>query len=172
MHLDGLADTADGFLSSRPRERILEIMKDSHVGVMGMMVIVVVLLLKFAALSSVDPKDLWRVVLLMPLAGRCSVVVQMAVLSYVREKGLGRLFHLARPRWAVIEAVAVLCAAGWCVLGMRGLGAGALGMVVSLAFAGYCYRKIGGATGDTYGASCEIVEMVPALALTIWPLSA
>ena len=52
LHLDGLADTADGFFSSRSRERILEIMKDSHIGAMGVIAIVCVLLVKFAALAS------------------------------------------------------------------------------------------------------------------------
>ncbi len=70
LHMDGLADTADGFLSSRPRERILEIMKDSHIGAMGVIAIVCLLLVKFAALAALPAGMLWPTVLLMPLAGR------------------------------------------------------------------------------------------------------
>ena len=44
LHLDGLADSGDGLLSARPQERILEIMRDSHTGAMGVIAIVVVLL--------------------------------------------------------------------------------------------------------------------------------
>ena len=51
LHMDGLSDTADGFLSSRPRDRILEIMRDSHVGPMGVVAIVCVLCLKIGALA-------------------------------------------------------------------------------------------------------------------------
>src|SRR5208283_4809952 len=46
LHMDGLSDSADGLLSARPRERALEIMRDSHVGAMGVIAIVCVLLLK------------------------------------------------------------------------------------------------------------------------------
>ena len=41
---------------------------------------------------------------------------------------------------------------------------------MTLLLAVYVYRKLGGATGDTFGAACEIVEVVPALTLTLWPL--
>ena len=58
LHLDGLADTADGFLSSRSREQILEIMKDSRTGAMGVTAIVCLLLLKFASLASLIRAEL------------------------------------------------------------------------------------------------------------------
>src|ERR1035437_4679543 len=74
LHMDGLSDSADGMLSSRPRERILEIMKDSHVGAMGVIAIVCMLLVKFAALASVPSASLWAAALLMPLPGRCAIV--------------------------------------------------------------------------------------------------
>ena len=171
LHMDGLSDTADGFLSSRPRERVLEIMKESHVGAMGVIAIVGVLLMKFAALASLGQSDLWRAALLMPLAGRCAVVVQMAAIPYVRPQGLGAAFSKGRPRLAAVLAAAVLGAAGWGVLGTRGLCVAGVCIAASLAFAAYCYRKIGGATGDTYGAGCEIVEVVPPLTLAAWPIA-
>ena len=62
LHLDGLSDTADGFFSCRSRERMLEIMKDSHAGPMGLIAVVGVLLLKFAALGVAGPGE--------PVAGR------------------------------------------------------------------------------------------------------
>ncbi|MBW7460890.1 adenosylcobinamide-GDP ribazoletransferase, partial [Paenibacillus sepulcri] len=52
LHLDGLMDSADGVLSHRPRERMLDIMKDSRVGAMGVMAAIFLLLLKFATLSA------------------------------------------------------------------------------------------------------------------------
>lgn len=55
LHLDGLADTADGFFSSRPREQILQIMKDSRNGAMGIIGILFILLFKYAALSAIPP---------------------------------------------------------------------------------------------------------------------
>ena len=163
LHLDGLADTADGFLSSRPRERILEIMKDSHIGAMGVIAIVCLLLLKFASLASLPAATLWPAVLLMPLAGRCAIVVHMALLPYARPSGLGAIFYRRRPRWAAVWAAAVLAVVCTAFLGWRGLLLWAVCMAVTGAFSVYVYRKIGGATGDTFGAVCEIVEAVPAI---------
>ena len=78
LHLDGLADTADGFLSCRRREQILEIMKDSRVGSMGLVVVTCVLLVKFAALASLPPARFWPAVLFAPLAGRAAICVHLA----------------------------------------------------------------------------------------------
>jgi adenosylcobinamide-GDP ribazoletransferase len=172
LHLDGLADTADGFLSSRSRERILEIMKDSRIGAMGVIAIVAVVLVKFAAVASLRPEDLWPAALLMPLAGRSAMVVHMAVLPYARPSGLATVFYRKRPRLAAIWSAAVLAAAAWFVLGPRGMAAWAACTVATLLLSAHAWRKIGGATGDTFGAVCEIIEAVPPLTLAVWPLPA
>jgi adenosylcobinamide-GDP ribazoletransferase len=171
LHLDGLADAADGFLSSRPRERILEIMKDSHIGAMGVIAIVCLVLLKFASLASLPAGTLWPTVLLMPLAGRSAIVVHMALLPYARSSGLGAIFYRRRPLWAAAWAVGVLATVGFCMLGWRGLVVWAVCMAATAALSAYSYRKIGGATGDTCGAICEIMEALPAIALALGPLS-
>jgi adenosylcobinamide-GDP ribazoletransferase len=171
LHMDGLADSADGLLSSRPRERILEIMKDSHTGAMGVIAIVCVLLLKFASLASLPADRLWPAVLLMPLAGRCAIAVHRTLLPYARPSGLGSVFYRRRTRWAGIWATGVLAAIAWAILGWRGLIVWGGCMTVTVAVSAYVYRKIGGATGDTFGAVCELAEVVPALMLTIEPLS-
>ncbi|MSS73019.1 MAG: adenosylcobinamide-GDP ribazoletransferase [Candidatus Latescibacteria bacterium] len=170
LHLDGLSDTADGFLSSRPRERILEIMRDSHVGAMGVVAIVCAVCLKVATLASLPDAVRWRAVLLMPVAGRCALVVSLAALPYARAAGgLGALFYRGRSRLDAVWAVLFSGLAGWVVAGLAGLVVFAISVVFTLLFAVYTYRKIGGATGDTLGAACELAEIVPALALCAWP---
>ena len=171
LHLDGLADTADGFLRCRPRAQILEIMKDSHIGAMGVIAIVCLLLLKFAALATLPAGMIWPAVLLMPLAGRCAIVVHMALLPYARPSGLGAIFYRRQPRWAAVWAAGVLAAVGFGILGWRGLVVWGVCLAATAVFSAYTYRKIGGATGDTLGAVCEIVEAVPAIVLAIGPLS-
>jgi adenosylcobinamide-GDP ribazoletransferase len=175
LHMDGLSDSADGMLSSRPRERILEIMKDSHVGAMGVIAIVCVLLVKFASLASVPSASLWAAAALMPLAGRCAIVTHMALLPYAREQGLGKVFCGGQPArmgavGSAIWAMAVLAVAAWALFAWQGLVIVAICAGVSAILALYFYRKIGGATGDTFGAVCEIVELVPAVVLAAWPL--
>lgn len=170
LHMDGLCDTADGLLSARPRERALEIMKDSHVGTMGVMAAVCVLLMKFASLASLQPNRLWPAVFLMPLAGRCAMVMHLALLPYARSDGLGSVFYTKRRYLAAIKAVAVLCAACWVMFGAGGWIVAGVSIAIVLLLAVYFRYRIGGATGDTFGATCEIIEIVPALTLVLWPL--
>lgn len=163
FHLDGLADTADGFLSSRSREGILEIMKDSRTGPMGVAAVVSVIGLKVAALASIPPPLRLRSLLLMPLAGRCALIIMMALLPYARpEGGLGSIFH--RKPWPhFLWATAALGSLGWWIAGWTGVTAAAVSLAAALLFSAYSFRKIGGMTGDTLGAVCEIAEAIPAV---------
>ena len=167
LHLDGLADTADGFLSSRPRERILEIMRDSRVGPMGVLAIVGMLMLKVAAVASLAPAARFGTVLLMPLAGRVAPVVLMSTLGYVRENGLVTAFGRKRTLFAPLLALVSLAAAGFIAAGAPGLAAAASALGVTAIFGLWCRAKIGGYTGDTLGAVCELAEVVPALVVLI-----
>jgi adenosylcobinamide-GDP ribazoletransferase len=164
LHTDGLADTADGFFSARPRERILEIMKDSRTGPMGVTAVVCVVALKIALIASVAGPWRWWVLLMTPLAGRCALLVQMALLPYVRpEGGLAGIFHRNRSRGHALWALTVLLAVGYLTGCMPGLIAGGCAFLAALLFAAYSFRRIGGLTGDTLGASCELTELAPSL---------
>lgn len=168
LHTDGLADTADGFFSSRPRERILEIMRDSRTGPMGVAAVVCVVALKIALVASVaGPSRAW-VLLLMPVAGRSALLVQMALLPYARPEGLAGIFHRNRSRDHAFWALAFLIAAGALAGGVPGLLAGVGSFLFALLFAVYVRRRIGGLTGDTLGASCELTELAPALVASAW----
>lgn len=174
LHLEGLSDTADGFLSSRPRAQVLEIMKDSRAGAMGVIAVVLVLLAKFSLLASVAPTHLWRIVILTPLVGRCAHVLTMAVLPYARlEGGLATVFAQAiggRARRVAlcVWAAAVPLATGALLLGWLGAVAAVASVAMIVLFGLVCRRKIGGYTGDTLGASCELAELVPPLVAVIW----
>ena len=163
LHIDGLADTADGFFSSRPRERILEIMKDSRTGALGVAAIVSVVILIVALIASVaGPWRSW-VLLITPVAGRCSLLVQMALLPYARpDGGLAGIFHASRSRIHPLWAFVFLLAVGGLAGGVPGVVAGSAAFVVALLFSAYSFRRIGGLTGDTLGAACELTELCPA----------
>ena len=169
LHADGLADTADGFLSSRPRERILEIMRDSRIGAMGVLAVVAVFALKCAALASLPVELRWRVLLLMPLLGRCSLAWQLAVLPYARtDGGLCSVFVTHRSKLDPVLSALIAGLAGWILFGWGGLASVASGALVLVVFLGWCRVKIGGFTGDTLGAACEILELVPVLTIITW----
>lgn len=167
LHLDGLSDSADGLLSSRPREDCLTIMKDSRAGAMGVVVVVCVMLAKYSALSSMDPAKLCLAIFFMPLAGRSAILFSMARLPYAKpEGGLGLLFYSDSSKTAALAAFlsllilfAVLAPSQLCVALIAI-------MAVNLFFGRWCRRLLGGATGDTLGAVCELTEAITAIAFT------
>jgi adenosylcobinamide-GDP ribazoletransferase len=165
LHTDGLADTADGLFSSRPRERMLEIMRDSRTGPMGVVAIVSVVALKIAAIATLPATARFWTLAMMPIAGRSALLVVMATLPYARQEGLVAIFHLRRPAFAIAWALTFLLTAGWAGGGMHGVIAGASSFIFVLLFTFYLRRKLGGFTGDTLGAACELTELVPPLVI-------
>ncbi len=167
LHMDGLSDTADGFFSSRPKQRILEIMKDSRVGAMGVVAIVFALLCKVVCLGSLDGQLLWRSAALAVLTGRCAMLIGMVILPSANpDSGLGAMFLQKRFWWEAILAAVVAGGGGFVLLGFAGLISVAIALAVVLLFSLKCYRTIGGATGDTMGACCELAETALLLAST------
>ncbi|MCP3888786.1 MAG: adenosylcobinamide-GDP ribazoletransferase [Desulfobulbaceae bacterium] len=167
LHLDGLSDSGDGLLSSRPRETSLTIMKDSRVGAMGVIVVVLLLLAKFAALSTLDPVSFCAALFFMPLTGRCAILFTMATVKYARpEGGLGSLFYTDSSKgiavfWCLLLALLLfLYIREWAFLTLVMVLAGAL------FFNRICTSHLGGATGDTLGANCEIAEMLIAISFS------
>jgi adenosylcobinamide-GDP ribazoletransferase len=84
------------------------------------------------------------------------------------EGGLGTVFVQNRSRLDAGLATILLGAFGWIAAGMAGLIAGGLAVAGTLIFSIWCRRKIGGFTGDTLGAACEIAELAPALVGAAW----
>jgi adenosylcobinamide-GDP ribazoletransferase len=100
----------------------------------------------------------------MPVAGRCSLVILLSLLPYARkEKGLAAMFQEHRPMHYAVWAVVFLSSIGWMTAQFKGLTMAAFSLAGTLLFAMYTRAKIGGITGDTLGAACEIVEALPAL---------
>ncbi len=172
LHLDGVADTADGFWSVSDRKRTLEIMKDSFIGAMGVIAIASVLLLKFACLSTLGEDLLWRGVLLMVLSGRCMMTLPISIFPYARkEGGLGKLFYETKTVFNALWAVLFVLAAGWFIAGTAGIAAVVASVLVTIVFGLYCKSRIGGVTGDTIGATCEITEVVTVLVMCAWSVN-
>lgn len=168
LHLDGLADSFDGLLSSRPRSRALEIMRDSHIGVMGVIALFFVLLGKYAALSSLSSTALLQALLLIPMAGRTAIVLTMAILPYARSgEGLGVLFYsTGTRRMALLTTICCLVISG--LVSFTSLCIVLIGILATVILFGFwCYRKLGGATGDTLGAVCELTELSVAVGFCV-----
>lgn len=157
LHLDGLADSADAWVGGLgDRERTLAIMKDPNCGPAGVVALVLVLLLKFAALQTLLVHGAWAALVLAPLLGRTALPALFLTTPYVRPGGLGDVLARCLPRRAALLVVlAVLVATGihawWPVLAALAAFAGLRTLML---------RRLGGTTGDTAGALVEIIETV------------
>jgi adenosylcobinamide-GDP ribazoletransferase len=165
LHLDGLADMCDGFYAGRDRENTLRIMKDPHIGTMGVVGLVCVLGLKAVALMNVPAsRGLW-VVAAAPIIGRSAMLLACAMGRYAREEGTGKTYigQLGRDHVWMALAMAVL---GYTMF--RQVMPAALAFVLvgiwAVLFVSYCNRRIGGLTGDTVGALNETTELIVWLA--------
>jgi adenosylcobinamide-GDP ribazoletransferase len=184
LHLDGLMDTADGILSHRPREQMLEIMKDSRVGAMGVIVCVLHLLLKFSFLYTMldanqagEQGNLLVLLAIVPIWSRWFMVAAIRMWPYARpNSGLGSLFSGVNSKHVTISLLVALLTTtlcicttnttslpSWCIV----LGFVAITMLVGSGIAAYISSKLGGLTGDTYGALNELLESVLLLAVII-----
>ena len=160
LHLDGIADLIDGLAGGKDRAGVLRIMKDSRVGAMGAVGLVMILLLKYLSLFHTLPEVKGAALIFMPAAGRWIQVVLAACCRYVRpEGGTGAVFvELVGLREVAIATVTVLVAA-LVLFGLKGLGLLLLLALAALALRAYFNRRLGGVTGDVLGAGTEIVEV-------------
>jgi adenosylcobinamide-GDP ribazoletransferase len=166
LHLDGLSDTFDAVLSWRPREHKLEIMKDSRIGAMGALALIGVLALKVAWLGAAGEGWL-RAVWLAPILGRWADIYGIFFFPPAREGGLGRDFQSQLRRADFVFATAVTLLLALALGGTRGLVALATTWIAAQLLGMWWTRDLGGLTGDTYGALCEIAEVVTLATLAV-----
>lgn len=169
LHLDGLADSFDGFFSYRDRERTLEIMKDSRIGAFGVVAIIFDLGLKYILLGELGA----GLGLALSLANsRLVVAYVMSFKETAKEDGLGSLFKESRPKNYFLLSLGIY------LLGLALIGpAYILALLGNFLLSSYITRltsrKIGGYTGDVYGMLIElgdIVSMLGFLGVVRWIL--
>ena len=169
LHVDGLMDTADGVLSGAPRERALEIMKDSNVGAMGVVAALLILMLKVAALGALARADAAAPLLAGWCAARALPALDVYAWPYARAAGTGEAFTRERTPGPVVMAAALLTAGvvATTLVTVTVDGAGAwyaglvvavVAMVVALLVQAAVAKRLGGLTGDVYGLGIELAE--------------
>jgi adenosylcobinamide-GDP ribazoletransferase len=167
LHLDGLADSADGLFGGGDVARRLEVMRDPRLGSFGTVALVLVLVGEIAAIASMSPG---RAVAALVIAGALSRLAMLFVITlvpYVRASGLGvaaadsshRGFDLALGS----ALAAVACLLDW----RRALLAVCLVAVTALAVIVLARRRLGGATGDVYGAIAELSILAALVAFAV-----
>jgi len=160
LHLDGLMDTFDALAGGHDRERRLELLRDPHVGAFGVVAVVLLLLAKISALAALPGESrLWTIVLV-PCLSRWAILVVMDRFPYARHEGLGTPFLRGGTRRSVLAGSAVALAATAILTGPIGLLLALTAGLVAWAVGAWAKRRIGGVTGDIYGAACETSEAV------------
>jgi adenosylcobinamide-GDP ribazoletransferase len=155
MHLDGLMDSADGLFGARDRVRRLEIMRDSRVGGYGMAAAAAVVLVQYAALSGIGDA---RPLALLTCVGlsRAASAFALGIARPARAEGLGSVFSVPGRGMAGVVALAVAAAVAVVLDGWRGVGAAVVASVVVLGVVAVFRRRVGGMTGDGFGAVVEL----------------
>lgn len=169
LHLDGLADSADAWLGGfGDRERTLTIMKDPRSGPIAVVTLVLVLLLKFAALLALIEQKQGMTLIFVPLIGRAALLGLFLTTAYVRAGGLGQALadHLPRKTgWQVLALSAAACVV---IAGLNAVVALLLAVVVFIWLRHLMVRRLGGTTGDTAGALLELLEMSVLVGLALF----
>jgi adenosylcobinamide-GDP ribazoletransferase len=172
LHLDGAMDAADGLAVQDP-DRRLTVMTDSVTGAFGAMVAVVIILLKTCALAAITRDRVW-VLLLVAAWSRWGQVLSISLYPYLKAEGKGA-FHrqgLTLPQDILLGLAFIFVVTGCqiylqpqncLVIGLRSLAS--CGITTLIGY--YFHRKLGGHTGDTYGAVVEWTEAFTLCLFTI-----
>ena len=182
FHEDGLADTCDALGGAVSRERALAIMKDSRIGSYGAVALVLALGLKITVVAALaaQPAQAVAALLWMHAASRAAPVALVWRLAYAGDAEHAK----AKPLAMQTDAAGLVVALGWVTLlaaGLLALGpaiapplaptlpaavgaAAAAGVLATALCARWLHRRLGGFTGDTLGATQQIVELAGLLA--------
>jgi adenosylcobinamide-GDP ribazoletransferase len=167
LHMDGLADTSDALLSGKNKEEMLKIMRDSHIGVMGVLGLVSIILLKIAFLSSISVSLKTVSLLLMCTLSRWSLVLTMFLFPYAREEGKAKVFIKGVNFRIFILSTIIAIACTLALWKIKGVLIFIIIAISSYAITKFINSKIGGVTGDVLGALCELNEITALLSIFI-----
>ena len=160
LHEDGLADAADGLCGNAPRERALEIMRDSRIGAYGAMALAFLFAVRFVALSAFSsPWALLRVLVAAAAVGRASALVLMSTCINVRtDSPTSRPFSSGLPPRLLAWCLGGTLISAVFLLGFR-LQPLLVAVAITLSLRQFFVRRLGGVTGDCLGAAIALSEL-------------
>lgn len=159
LHEDGLADTADGFGGGRTRERRLDIMRDSRIGSYGALALILITVLRAAAIAALPAPRLLPDLSVALSLSRAGMIPLMTALPPARPDGLAAAIDRPRPGLC-LAVVSVTALAAVLLAGKRGAAAGMLACMTVALLGRAARRMIGGQTGDVLGCTAMLVETV------------
>lgn len=167
LHLDGLADCGDAWMGGHQAQRMLEIMKDTSCGVGAIVALVLVLFVKFSALSVLLAQGDWLLLIFPPVIARITLSIVICSTPYIRADGIGCSLQSKLPIKAIWISGLVLSL----VLILVSLQSFIIAVIASASAFWIIYRclikPVKGATGDIYGALVELVEAFVLVGLVV-----
>ncbi len=159
-HLDGFIDTCDGMASGRSPQERLEIMRDSRAGSLGVIGGCCLLLAKYVSLLFLPGPLRMAGLLLMPVLSRWAMVGAIFAYPYARKGGgMGQMFKEQASWPRVTLATLIALAASLLLMRLLGLALMAAILLILILMASFLRRRLGGLSGDTYGAINEVIEV-------------
>jgi adenosylcobinamide-GDP ribazoletransferase len=160
IHLDGLADMADGFGGGRTRDEVLRIMRDPRIGSYGAVAVAAVFAIKVTAVAALLERNAALPFLIAaPAISRWTIVILGAWLPYARAQGgLGQAVRRGGGTTAVLIATAITAAIAFAVLRTAAIVPWCLATLSTVMLGRAARRRIGGVTGDVFGAAVELAE--------------
>jgi adenosylcobinamide-GDP ribazoletransferase len=168
LHLDGLADVCDALAARGDRERFLAVMKDSRIGAVGVVGLVLGILLKYEAILSLPIHIKRDALLLFPMAARFCQVLMTVGAKRARTEGLGAVFIDGAGIVQLVSACIIALACAWLFFGVWGVCALIPLWVVTWIIRGYFNRRLGGISGDIVGFANEVIEIMCLLLLLVF----
>ena len=168
LHLDGLADSADAWVGGMENsQRTLEIMQDPRSGPIAIITLVLLLLVKFATIKTLLLLDRQWLLILPPLLGRSAILLLFITTAYVRRQGMGAIAARYLPKKMAIFLV--LSIGSGIILGYEKQGVTVVLVFISafMLLRKQMQQRIGGTTGDSAGALCELLETITLLAVVL-----
>lgn len=167
LHLDGLADCLDG-LVGRDAEHRLAIMRDSRIGALGAVGLILFLLLEIAAVAELPAGVRWHALLVLPALARATPPLVAWCFPPARGEGQYVAFRAGLGAGAAPVALALALVLAWLGLGVAGLLVAAAAIVGALGLAAFMAARLAGVTGDVLGAAVEVAELAGLLAVSAW----
>ncbi len=160
IHLDGFADSCDGFYAGANKDKTLEIMRDSHIGTIAVVSLALLLLLKFSLIASMPDDLLVKALILTAVFSRWAQSLACISGVYARQEGKAKYFvEFADKKDIFIGAAFTLCLF-ILLMGIKGCVLFFISTASIFLFLRYANSRIGGVTGDTIGATNEIAEVL------------
>ncbi len=158
IHLDGFLDTCDGLFGGFTPEKRLVIMRDSRVGAFALVGGGVLLISMFSAIESTN--SMLCSLLLAPVFGRWALSFAVIAFPYARSDGMGRAIK-DNSRWPQLSLASLITLViAWFVGQWIGLIVFGLAVITSFLWLRYVLKLIPGLTGDIYGATCVVIEVL------------